>query len=76
MDNFNLNSYNIIDVGKRVLKLKRELNKEVSFPLDIPYRFTFDPESNHPKKVVVPYNKMVRRYRFLRSVDLAKLKEE
>ena len=67
----------LMDTGRRTVALKRRLNRAVaSYPADIPERFIVDPQSNHPKSGVVPYRRLVSRYRFLRSLDLARSGEE
>lgn len=66
----------LLDVGRRAVALQRALNEEGRpYPAEIPQRFLFDPTSNHPDPSVVPYRRLVERYRFLRAVDLAKLQE-
>jgi hypothetical protein len=57
MDQYDFNSKNILDVGRRAIKLKRQLNSETEFPLSIPLHFSMDPESNYSKLEVIPYGK-------------------
>jgi aldehyde:ferredoxin oxidoreductase len=67
----------LMDIGRRTVALKRQLNKGVDgYPADLPVRLTIDPLSNHPKAVVVPYRRLKERYRYLRALDLARSGEE
>ena len=65
----------LMDVGRRAVKYKRDSNGTEAYPAEIPERYLVDPESNHPDKVIVPYRRLVRQYRFHRALDLAKLGE-
>ena len=60
-------------VGRRAIQMKQSSG---SIPAPIPERFLLDPKSNHASDATVPYRKLVDRYQFLRTLDLAHLEKE
>ena len=66
----------ILDVGRRAILLKRQINGMGAYPAKIPERFMIDPESNHPQAVTIPYKQLAGRYQLLRTLDLGTIGEE
>lgn len=66
----------ILDVGRRAVLLKRQINGNDAYPAMIPERFLIDPESNHEQSNTIPYKQLAARYRLLRTLDLGAIGEE
>jgi hypothetical protein len=74
-DTCDMSDEKLIDIGRRSIALKRQLNAPHYYPGVMPRRFSYIEEGDDPTQKILPYRELTKRYQFQRKLDEAHLKD-